>query len=367
MVLLSLPKVPARIGGVLTLSAALGLALLGSSRFRERFGGDLFASSGDPVPLENASLTPIREVRIPSYISRISLSPRAESIAVALASAEEEEMDSAYLVETEPGELEPMRALALEYLDETRILFVERSDARAILKVAAISDLGSAGVIHAMPLLAGLELESDSSGSWLVHGYDWVEGSRVLVWGGIDSLLPEEIRFSSEDDQTLLAASRETALAARYDVGVYSFLPFFSNSRLVMELEMRTTEEGSTRLGAFLLMPYCFAAALVEPGIYCAVANEQQTGLFLLSAASPTFEPLGTIPGTFHANEAAANGWLLLNRADGPPTLFDRNHRRAFELPEPVESLAFRDEILATARAVDGVHETVVSLYTVRE
>jgi hypothetical protein len=114
-------------------------------------------------------------------------------------------------------------------------------------------------------------------------------------------------------------------------------------------------------------MPYCFAAALVEPGIYCAVANEQQTGLFLLSAASPTFEPLGTIPGTFHANEAAANGWLLLNRADGPPTLFDRNHRRAFELPEPVESLAFRDEILATARAVDGVHETVVSLYTVRE
>jgi heat shock protein HtpX len=365
-VLLSLPKVGARIGGVLALTAALAVALLGSTRFRERFGGDLFASAGDPVPVEKASLAPIREVRIPGYVSRISISPRG-GLAVALASADEEAMDSEYLVETGAGKLETLRALALEYLDEERILFVERSDARAILKVAVPSDLGSAAVIHPMPLLAGLELDADSSGSWLVSGYDWVEGSRVLVWGGLDSVPPEEIRFSSENDETLLAASRQAALAARYDLGAYSYFPFFSSSRLLMELEMQTKEMASISLGVSLLMPYCFAAALSEPGIYCAVANERRTELFLLSASSSRFEPLGILPGTFHANEAAAEGWLVLNRADGPATLFDRNRRRAFELSEPVGSLALRDEILATARAVEGKHETVVSLYTVRE
>ncbi len=366
-VLLSFPRTPARLGGALALSAALGVALLGSSALRERRGGDLFASSGGPVPVRKASLPLIREVTVPGAVSRIALSPRGESFAAALVSREEEEKDIAHLVEREPGRFEPLRALALGYLDEQRILFVEHGEGRAVLKVAAVSNLDSAEVVHALPLLGGLVLESDAAG-WMVSGYDWMDGSRVLVRGGFGSAPPEEIRFSSESDATVMAASGDAALSARYDFAPFSFLPLASSPRLVMELEVETKSGTRTNLGASLLMPYCFAAAaFVDPGFYCAVMSGQQTGLFFLPAGSSSFEPLGSIPGMFHANEAAANGWLLLNRADGPPNLFDRDRGAVLELSEQVRSLAVRNEVLATVRGGDRDDESVVSLYTVRE
>jgi Zn-dependent protease with chaperone function len=363
-VLLCLPRSRARLGGLLALAVALGILIVGSSSIRERFGGDVFASSGGSIPMKAASLTPIREVRIPGHVYRISLSPGGESVAVAITPAGVREESSAYLVEAAPGRLEPLQALALEYLDERRILFVERSDARAILKVAPVSRLESGEIVHTMPLLSALDLEADASGNWLVSGYDWVEASRVLVRGSLDSGQPEEIRFSSDASATLVAASRDEVLAERFDVGALALVPFFPGSPLVMQLEV-LSNGGPRSLGTSMLMPQCFAAAFVDPGFYCAVIRETRTELFFLAAGSSTFEPLGSVPGLFYANEVAANGWLLLNRAGRAPGLFDRSRRVALELPEPVLSLAVRNDVLATARAGARDDESIVSLYTV--
>ncbi len=364
VVLLSLPRMSARLGGLLALAAGLGLAVVGSSAFRERFGGDLFASLGDPIPVRDASLTPVRVVRIPGAVAHISLSPRGAIFAVALATPDGNEEQRAYLVESAPGRVETLRALALEYLDEERILFVERSGGGALLKVADVSELKSAEIVHPMSLLAGLDLEVDAS-SWTVSGYDWVEGSRVLVRGGFDATPPRELRFSTEDGATVLAASGDTALASRYELGSLAYLPLVSNPRIATALEIETKGAPRTRLGASLLMPQCFAASLFEPGFYCVAMNGRRTGLFHLPSGSLSFEPLGFVPGGFHANEAAAGGWLLLNRGDGPPLLFERSRGLAWRLDTRVWSLALSNGVLATVRASDRNDETVVSLYTV--
>jgi Zn-dependent protease with chaperone function len=364
-VLLSLPRVASRLAGVVALAAAFALVVLGSSAFRERFGGDLFASSGDPIPVKEAFLTPIREVRIPGHVARIALSPRGERFAAALVSLENEE-DLAYLVESTPGRLEPMRALALEYLDEDRILFVDRSNGRAFLKVASVSELESAFVLHPLPLLAGIRLESDGS-TWWVSGYDPVQGSQVLVRGGFDSAPAEELRFWSEDGRTPLAVSGDAALLAGYDVGaLLPFVPMLSMPRFAMELEIQTNR-GPSSVGASLMMPYCFASSLAEPGFYCSVVNGQETGLFFLASGSSSFETLGFIAGGFHANESAPDGFLLLNRFDGPAHLFERSRKVAWRLDTRAQSLVLRNRVLAVARTVDRDDETVVSLYTVGE
>ncbi|HEY7698791.1 MAG TPA: M56 family metallopeptidase, partial [Vicinamibacteria bacterium] len=64
-VLAALPRRSARFGAALALVLALGVALIGSSDFRRRFGRDLFAEAGALMPVRESQLTRVREVTIP--------------------------------------------------------------------------------------------------------------------------------------------------------------------------------------------------------------------------------------------------------------------------------------------------------------
>jgi len=234
VVLASLPRTTARIGAALALVAALGLAFIGSSAFRERFGRDLFASPGTSIPVSEASLTRIREVTVPGGATRLLLSPRGGSFAVAL-EAGDNARESDYVVETAPGRLSSMRAVALEFIDEERILVLERNEDRAMLKARAF-DRESSVVLHDLPLLAGVDLDADPSGIWQVTGYDRVEGALLIVRGSFDGGAPRETRFSSEEDgSTLVAVSPGLrALVARYDMPGLPLLALGATPRLVM-------------------------------------------------------------------------------------------------------------------------------------
>jgi Zn-dependent protease with chaperone function len=279
-VLASLPRTRARIGAALALAGALAVAFIGSSAFRERFGGDLFAASGAPIPERDAFLTRIREVTIPGGASRLWLSPRGASFAVALVPPDEEEDDFAYLVETAPGRLGSVRARAFEYLDDERILVLERKEGRAVLKALMVSDLESEVVVQEMPLLAGADLAADASGNWQVTGYDWVEGKLLLIRGSLGGGVPEEVRFPIDDDlPTMISVNREgVALLARYEVPGAELLVPASSPRLVMALELSEPGGAGVSLGSPLSRRSA-TARRSRPRFYCA-ATSRQDGYF---------------------------------------------------------------------------------------
>ncbi len=368
-VLASLKDVRARGGAVLVFGAALGQMYLGSSNFRERFGGDLFAAAGAPIPVREASLTRIREVTIPGGASRLSLSPRGGSFAVALVSPDEDEDEAFHLVEAASGRLESVRGIALEYLDEERILVLEKRESRAVLKAVMVSDLESAVVVQEMPLLAGADLDADGSGIWQVTGYDWAEGELLLIRGSLQSGVPEEVRFSIDDDvPTIVSVNREgVALLARYEMAGPALLVPGATPRLVMSLELSEAGESGVSLGKSALSPQCYRTPISEARFYCAATDGRRTALFSLLPEFSSFEPLGFIPGTYHGNEVTRGGRLLMNPWDELPLLVDLNRRVALRADVRGAILSWQGNVLAAARVNDEGDETKVSLYTVRE
>ncbi len=139
-VLASLPRTMARLGAAFALAAALGLAVVGSPIFRERFGGDLFGAPGGPIPLREASLATLRVVVVPGNVSRLLLSPGGTRFAVALASPDAAENETGFLVEVSDARLETVRGLALEFLDEERFLVLAEIESRAVLKAVTVSE-----------------------------------------------------------------------------------------------------------------------------------------------------------------------------------------------------------------------------------
>ena len=368
-VLASLPRPTARLGAALALVAALGLAFIGSSAFRQRFGGDLFAGPGAPIPVSEASLTRIREVTVPGGASRLWLSPAGASFAVGLVPADEDADEAEYLVETAPGRLESVRAIALEYLDEERILVLEKGENRALLKAVLVSDLESTFVVQELPLLAGADLDADSSGGWQVTGYDWLEREFLLIRGGLHGGAPEEVRFPIDDDgATIVAVNREgVALLARYEVPGPGFLVLASTPRLVMALELSKPGGAGVSLGKSALSPQCYRSPPSEPRFYCVATDGRRTALFSLRPESSSFESLGVLPGTFYGNEVARDARLLMNPWDGPPLLVDLARNVAFRADIQGAILAWQGNVLAAARVNLEGDETRVSLYTVGE
>jgi len=368
-VLASLPRTTARLGAALALVLALGLAFIGSSAFRERFGGDLFATAGAPIPVREAALTRVREVTIAGGVSRLWLSPLGKSFAVALVSPDEGEDEAAYLVEAAPGRLDSVRGIALAYLDEERILVLEKKGSRAVLKSAMVSDLESAVVVHEMPLLAGVDLDADSSGNWQVTGYDWLEGEYLLIRGSFLGGAPEEVRFSIDDDRpTIVSVNREgVALLARYEVPGQEFLVLASSSRLVMSLELSEPAGSGVSLGKSALSPQCYRSPLSEPRFFCAATDGRRTALFSLLPGTSSFEPLGFLSGTFYGNEVERGARLLMNPWNGSPLLVDLARKVAFRADTQGAILAWQGSVLAAARVNVEGDETKVSLYTVGE
>jgi hypothetical protein len=373
-VLASLPqtraRTRARLSAALAFAAALGLFFIGSSAFRERFGGDLFAAAGSPIPVTEAPLTMIREVTIPGRASRLLLSPGGGSFAVALTSPDEDEDESAFLVESAPGRLEPVRALALEFIDDERVLIVEKHESRSVLKEAKVKDLGSAVVVQDLPFLAGLDLDADASGSWQVTGYDWAEGNLRLIRGGPTRDALDEVQFPIDDDvPTLVSVNREgVALLARYELPEPALLALAVSPPLVMALELRESGGPGVSLGKSALSPQCFRSPISEAGFYCAASRGDRTALFALPPGASSFEPLGFLPGNFYGNELARGARLLFNSWDGPPLMVDLA-RRAARRPHGSDTrgaiLAWQGNVLAAARVNAEGDETRVSLYTV--
>jgi hypothetical protein len=371
-VLASLPRTRARLCAVLAFAAALGLFWIASSAFRERFGGDLFAATGSPMPVTEASLTTVREVTIPGGASRLLLSPGGGIFAVTLAPPDEDEDEnkSAFLIESAPGRLESVRALALDYVDDERVLIVEKHESRFVLKEAKVSDLDSAVVIQDLPPLAGLDLDADVSGSWQVTGYDWAEGNLRLIRGGRERDVPDEIQFPLADDvPTLVSVNRDgVALLARYAVPEPALLTLAVSPPLVMALELRESGGPAVTLGKSALSPQCFRSPLSESGFYCAASADDRTALFALPPGASSFEPLGFLPGTFYGNEVARGARLLFNSWDGPPLMVDLARRVACR-PDGSDTrgaiLAWQGNVLAAARVNVEGDETKVTLYTV--
>jgi hypothetical protein len=368
-VLASLPAARARLGAALALSGALGLAVVGSSAFRERFGGDLFAASGDPLPEGEAALTRIREVTISGGASRLWLSPEGASFAVALVPPNGEEDEVVHLVETAPGRLESVRAIAFEYVDDERILILQESEDRMALKSVTVAALDSSLVVHEMPPLTGVDLDADSSGHWQVRGYDWMEAEYRLVRGSLHGGVPQVVRFPLDDDLvTILSVNREgVALLARYEVPGAEFLvPPFS-PRLVMSLELAERGGPGSSLGRSTLTPQCYRSPLSEPRFFCAATDGRRTALFSLLPGSSSLEPLGFLPGTFHGDEVERGARLLMNPWYGSPVLVDLTRKVALRADLPGALLAWQGNVLAAAEVQGGGDQTLVSLYTVGE
>lgn len=367
--LASFPR--ARLLAALAFASALGIALVGTSAFREKLGGDLFGAPGAPIPSREVSLAALREVAFPGGAFRLLLSPRGGRVGVALA-AVESDWESDYLVESAPGRHFSMRAVALEYVDEGRILVLSRNGDRAELKIQGI-DGESSDVLHDLPLLAGVELDWDPSGMWQVTGFDWLEGAFVLLRGSFDDdAPPSELRFSSEDERsTVVAVSPEMgALVARYDEPELASFALFASPRLTMALSLEKGTGSGTRLGESILSPNCFRRPSFDAGFYCIAADENRTGFFSLAPESPSFEPLGFVSGVLYGREVAPGGRLVLNPLDDAPLLVDLERRAALRPRNPDlrgAILAWQGEVLAAARVNADGDETKVTLYTVRE
>jgi heat shock protein HtpX len=387
-VLVTRRRAPARIGAAPVLALAALFLFLGSRPFRERCASELFAVPGSRIPVRSARLEKLREASVPGRGYRLVLSPDGERFALGTVPSGDEyryeygmsyEVD--YRVETADGRLDTVRAIALDYLDEDRLVVLGKDGGRSVLRVLSLPELESVSIVEDLPLLPGVELEVDAAlGAFQLTGTDIDEVELVVVRGRVDSGPAEELRFPLGGDvPTLAAVSRDgVALTQRYEVpkalkAGNGVLPYWllagSNPRFIKELSLIRPGDERRSLGKTALDVYCFRGPISETRFFCSATDSERTGIWSFEPESDRWEPIGFLHGHSLGGEIARDGRVVLRPWDRAPVLVDVEGGRGLLLDgldeEDYDLLVVRRSRLATVRTDSDRDETAVTLYTV--
>ena len=308
--------------------AGLFALFLGSTTFIDRFAGDPLLAPAGPVTVRTIAAEPAAEFPLPSDSTDVSLSPGAQYVA---ALSEDDEEQTTVHAGRIGGALADFAADEALFVDEGRLMLLERQRASAVLRVI---DLAAGNrTVWSLPVSLrswGLSVDR-ASRTWRVFGHA-ENGDLASAAGRIGERTIHEERWKSPADGgygvQALAVSKGALLAleTRYLGGLLDRTPFWywtARQEFGPRVESRFStidDRGYSTFATSRLDVTCRTTASDDEGPTCTAFDGTRTHFFAIDAAQRRVAALASMIGRFFYRRPAGGGWIA-GIWDGAPVL----------------------------------------------
>jgi Zn-dependent protease with chaperone function len=332
---------PVRYASVPLALAGLLAGFLGSTSFLDRFVHDPFLAPAGPVTIRTIDADADAGFRVPFTVTELWLSPTAQHVAIG--SEEQDEHPTIRAGRTD-GQLKLFTADEAIFVDETRLLLLERERDASVLRVVDLETGGDAWS-RRVPL-ASVQLSFvRSSRQWRLLG--WKEdGDIASVEGRVGDDAARETRWkppeSDEDNVQPLSVSASGDLLAfetRYLSRLGGALGQWSRLfRPLIRTDVRfwtVNERGQSAFAASRLSLSCFGSPDDEPAT-CTAFDGRRTRFITIDPGTRQLTALASLDERFIFRGASGGGWVsgwMDNRwADGGPLVLNARTRQGIRV-----------------------------------
>ena len=351
--------------------AGCGVMFLGSTAFLTRFVDDPFLVETAAIAFEPVAATPATEVTVPFTVNRLLLSPDGRYMALAAENREER-----ITIHAGPtgGPFTELDADEAGFVDETRLLLLERRKTSAVLRLIDMDQHNREVWSRQIPLWSGRLSFSRRSQRWQVLGWNEA-GDLAGVDGriGVDSVREQAWKTpgTETDEIEPLAVSNGTLIAVenRFVGGLPTgalqlWAAAMMRSTPRSQSELWTIGPQGRRPLTISRLPFdCRKPSLDEP-VICAAFDGTQTGFFAIEPGTGRPAAQGSVGGHFYLHGDADRGWLA-GWLGGRLVLINPSARAAIRIPSRQGTI---DHIAAVGDTVIGsvssrLHASTVRVY----
>jgi Zn-dependent protease with chaperone function len=309
----------ARYSSVALTAAGLVAVFVGSTGFLHRFGNDPFLESSEPVTLRTvAAAESVEEFQVPFAVTDMLLSPAGRYVALA-----SEDADEITTIHAGPvgAPLASFRADEAIFVDEGRLLLVERQRSASMLRLVSLERAG-ADVWSRRLAFAAYRLSLDrSSKTWHLFGSSET-GEIVVASGTIGRDNVHEARWTKpagdvrylralalSSDRVLATETRMSSLMS--GSGPLLRLALLVESGYRTETRLWTIDGGgSAAFATSHLDLRCEGHHLDEKGTTCAAFDGTRTGFFAVDPGTLRLTPLASVTGRVYLRRDSGPGWF---------------------------------------------------------
>jgi hypothetical protein len=291
--------------------------IVGSAAFLDRFVADGFLARTGPLAVTTTSPRTVGEFTVPFEITELRLSPRGRLVALA---SENDEEEISIHAGPPGGPLATFEADEALFVNDARLLLLERQRSAAVLRLLAFEGSGGREVWSRRLPLWAVRLSFDrASATWHVLGRDEAD-DVVRVSGRIGEDNVSEERWSGRGlaDADIRSVSNGAVLAIETR---------YTSSRLVNRLfgawaplmpsvgrtESRfwsIEDSGPSMFASSRLNMVCLTASGDAEATLCTAFDGLRTRLFAVDPSTRRPEPLASVNGRFYLRGDAGCGWL---------------------------------------------------------
>jgi Zn-dependent protease with chaperone function len=346
---------------------------LGSTTFLHRFANDPFLPPNGSVKVTTVPAEAWAEFQVPFAVTALRLSPAGHFVALG---SENEDEETTIHAGPAGGPLTDFTADEAVFVDEGRLLLLERQRGASVLRVVDLQRENRDGWSVRVPLTAARLLFDTTSSEWRLLG--WNAGDIVSAAGTVGDRSIHEDRWKTpvDDIDNLEALSisgrevlaRETLGRSRFPGGG-PFWRWADIDRPGLREESRfwmVSPQGSAAILTSRLDLRCRGASTGVEGTTCTAFDGTRTGFFAVDPATRRSTVLASVPGHFYLRTDAGRGWVL-GSWNLELVLVRATTQQAIRVAEahggPVNQLAIADKTLG-AVSWNG-HGSTVRLHSI--
>jgi hypothetical protein len=347
---------------------------LGSTTFLGRFVDDPFLAPADPIAVATLSrFSPVATFTVPFEATQLWLSPTGRYVAL---SSEDEQERMTIHAGPAGGSLTAFEADEAVFVDEGRLLLLERQRTGAVLRVVNL-ERGSREIwSRPVALRAGSVSIDRSSNRWQLLGWNDA-GDIVSVTGRIGEDATSEERWKSPgmaiqlqpfavSDRNVLAIETRSS-SSRFTRALGPWAPLI---RPATGTESRLWTVGPESRFPFAMSHFvldCRNTSLDEPAT-CTAFDGMTTRFFALDSTTRRLTALASMTGRFYVRGVAGCGWLA-GWWDHALVLVRPSTREAIRVPEDGRRGRGPDELAMADKMIGAVfsepHGSTVQLFSI--
>ena len=332
----------ARYASVPVALAGLLAGFLGSTSFLDRFVHDPFLAPAGAVTIRTIETDATSEFRVPFQVTELWLSPNLSHVAVG--SEDKDERTTVHAGRT-GGPLRSFAADEAIFVDEARLLLLDRQPEASVLRVVDLEGGGGEAWSRRVPLSSVHLSFARSSQRWRLLGWN-EDGDIASVEGHVGDDASRETRWkppeSDVDNVQVLSVSGGgdvLAFETRYLSGLLASGALRRRARLIQpwsRTEARfwaLDQHGQSAFAASRLNLTCFGSPDDEPAT-CSAFDGRRTRFFTVDPGTRQVAALSSLDDRFYLRGVSGRGWVSGWMDRGPLVLRART-RQAVRISGP--------------------------------
>lgn len=348
-------------------------AYVGSVNFLDRFVHDPFIVQAPRVTTKSLKGSMISEFSVEFEPSSVSLSPAGQYVAIA---SEDEREQSSIHAGPAGRTLTEFMADDAVFLDESRLLLVERQPRASVLRVVDLAAENREQWQLSVPVSWGEMSIDRASRTWRLTGQN-AAGDLVSAEGRVGEKTIQHSKWKSPTDSNrleILGVARGTVVALEH-VSRPSlmrssmwmlWLPFASTTFRSESRMWSVADSGRSQVVASGVELTCHSSVVRDGPAACAAFDGMRTRLFSIDPASAQPVAMASLDGRFYPHGNIDFGWVAGWWGDSP-ILLNPATREVIRPPATADSgvrphqLAVGETVMATVSWNDG--DSLIRVY----